>query len=267
MVGPPMSMPAENRRPKRKTTRPLILVSADFEPKGVEFGDPSLSLSLRYPKALAACGGVPLVMPVTDDVAMVAEYVRRADGVLLTGGDDLDPEIYGAGLPAGIKAKARQTPDGGARDRFELIVVDEVLRQRKPLLAICRGHQLLNVALGGTLFVDLPSQKPSETRHSRMDCKTDPVHDVRLAADSLLARLAGARTMGVNSTHHQAINRVAKKLRAVAKGPDGVVEAVEEKQPGELAPFLLGVQFHPERLMDRYPQHRAIFEAFIAACG
>lgn len=245
---------------------PLILVSPDFESSGVEFSDPSLSLSLRYPQAVAACGGVPLVMPTTGNAATVAEFVRRADGILLTGGDDLDPEIYGARLPAELKAKARVTPDGGARDRFELMVVDEVLRQRKPLLAICRGHQLLNVALGGSLFVDLPSQRPDGLKHGRMDLKTESVHDIRLVRDGLLARLVGGRTMGVNSTHHQAVNRVARPLRAVAKSPDGIVEAVEERHPGELAPFLLGVQFHPERMMDRYPPHRAIFDAFIAAC-
>lgn len=245
---------------------PVILISPDFEPSGVEFGDPSLSLSLRYPQAVAACGGLPLVMPTTADAALVAEFVRRADGVLLTGGDDLDPQLYGSRLPEELKAKARQTPDGGARDRFELMVVEAVLRQRKPLLAICRGHQLLNVALGGTLLVDLPTQRPSGLKHARMDCKTDPVHEIRLGRDSLLARLAGGRTMGVNSTHHQAVDRVARTLRAVAKSPDGIVEAVEERCPGELAPFMLGVQFHPERMMDRHPPHRAIFEAFIAAC-
>lgn len=260
-------MTTPSRSGRRPPEPPLILVSPDFALKGVEFGDPSLSLSLRYPQAVAACGGLPLVMPTTGDAAAVAEFVRRADGVLLTGGDDLDPELYGSRLPAGIKAKARQTPDGGARDRFELMVVNEVLRQRKPMLAICRGHQLLNVALGGTLFVDLPSQRPSEVNHGRMDCKTDPVHEVRLTRGSLLAKLAGGPVMGVNSTHHQAIDRVARVLRAVGKCPDGLVEAVEEKQPGTLAPFLLGVQFHPERMMDRYPPHRAIFEAFIAACG
>ncbi len=245
---------------------PLILISPDYEPSGVEFGDPSLSLSQRYPQAVAACGGVPLVMPTTGDAALVAEFVRRADGILLTGGDDLDPEIYGSRIPAELKAKARQTPDGGARDRFELMVLDEVLRQRKPLLAICRGHQLLNAALGGTLFVDLPTERPDGLKHSRMDCKTDPVHEIRLVSDGLLARLAGGRTMGVNSTHHQAVHRVARTLRAVAKSPDGIVEAVEEKHPGELLPFLLGVQFHPERMMDRHPPHHAIFEAFVAAC-
>jgi putative glutamine amidotransferase len=262
-----MKSPPTARSRTAPASPPLILISPDYEPSGVEFSDPSLSLSLRYPQAVAACGGVPLVMPTTGDAALVGELVRHADGILLTGGDDLDPELYGSRLPADVKAKARQTPDGGARDRFELLVVAEVLRQRKPLLAICRGHQLLNVALGGSLFVDLPTQRPAGLQHARMDCKTDPVHDLRLARGSLLARLAGGPTMGVNSTHHQAVRRVAASLRAVAKSPDGIVEAVEDKHPGALAPFLLGVQFHPERMMDRHPPHRAIFAAFIAACA
>ena len=200
----------------------------------------------------------------TDSREMVAEYVRQADGVLLTGGDDINPDIYGPKLRSSLKAKAIMTEDGGRRDLFELMLVDEVFRQRKPLLAICRGHQVLNVALGGTLLVDIPTQKPSRTNHRQMDRKSEVVHSVRLTRGSLLAKIAKTQLLGVNSTHHQAVAKVAPMLQTVARSADGIVEGMELKQRGQL-PFLLSVQFHPERLMGKHAEHRGIFEAFIQA--
>jgi putative glutamine amidotransferase len=246
--------------------KPLILISPDFHSKGVEFADASLSLSMNYTRAIEACGGLPLAMAHTVSKAQVAEYVRRSDGVLLTGGDDLNPSLYAGRITKALKTTVTQTADGGRRDLFELLLVDEVFRQRKPLLAVCRGHQLLNVALGGTLFVDLPTQKPSRVTHRQMNQSREKVHSVRLTRGSLLSKIARNHTLGVNSTHHQAVNRVAPALRVTARSPDGVVEGMEQKSGNHMLPFLLSVQFHPERLMDRYPEHRAIFEAFIQAC-
>jgi len=245
--------------------KPLILISPDYEAKGVEFGDASLSLSRRYAVAVLASGGLPLVLTHSESREVIAEYVRRADGVLLTGGEDVNPDLYAPGLRASIKQLARTTPDGGLRDLSELLVLDEVFRQRKPLLAVCRGHQLLNVALGGALIVDLPTQRPSDVNHRRMDRKSDKVHSVRLTRGSALAKIAAHQTLGVNSTHHQAVGRVAPALRAVAVSEDGVVEGLEQKPGSQWLPFLLSVQWHPERLQAEHPEHRAIFTAFIAA--
>src|SRR5262245_61544708 len=128
---------------------PLILISPSIEKAGVEFGDRSISLSENYPRAVANAGGLPLTMPVGSDRRLVAECVRRSDGVLLTGGDDIEPGLYRNRLPAKLRRTVEPSPDGGERTLRELILIDEVFRQRKPLLAICRGHQLLNVALGG----------------------------------------------------------------------------------------------------------------------
>jgi putative glutamine amidotransferase len=124
---------------------------------------------------------------------------------------------------------------------------------------------MLNVALGGTLVVDIATQVPGALNHGRMDRPTEPVHDVKLAPDSLLARLAGRQTLGVNSTHHQAIGAVAEPLRVVAESSDGVIEAVELKEAGRL-PFLVSVQFHPERLIDSAPIFLQLFRSFIAVC-
>ena len=248
---------------------PIVLISPNIEKKGDEFGDMSTSLSETYQQALMACGGIPLALPATVSRLVISESVRRSDGVLLTGGEDVDPRLYenGKGLPRAIRKTVTVTPDGGARDLRELILIDEVFRQRKPLLGICRGHQVLNVALGGTLLADLASHEPGAINHRRMDKRSQVVHEVRLTPDSLLARITGAQRLGVNSTHHQGVGEIAAPLRPVALSEDGIVEALELK-PGALSwlPFLLSVQFHPERLANRYREHQAIFGGFVRAC-
>lgn len=246
---------------------PLVLVSPDIESEGKEFHDLSLSLSGRYQRALLLAGILPLIMPVTVSRKVIAECVRRADGVLLTGGDDIDPRLYSNGLRPSIRRTVQVTPDGGARDLRELLVIDEVFRQRKPLLAICRGHQMLNIALGGSLYADLPTQRPHKIDHRRLDRRNEIVHEVRLTDDSLLAKIAGSQKLGVNSTHHQAVLRVAPPLRVSGASEDGVPESLElKREAAHCLPFLLSVQFHPERLADRHPEHRAIFTTFRQAC-
>ncbi len=246
---------------------PLILVSPDVDRKGKEHSDLSISLSNRYQEALIGAGSLPLTMPATISRDLVAECVRCCDGVLLTGGDDVDPRLYGQGLPARLQRTVEVTPDGGCRDLRELLLIEEVFRGRKPLLAICRGHQMLNVALGGTLVADLSLQRPRALAHRRMDRRSAIVHEVRLTPGSLLAKIVAGHNLGVNSTHHQAIGRVAPPLRATAVSRDGVVEGLELKPAvAGWLPWLLSVQFHPERLVDRYPAHQAIFREFARAC-
>jgi putative glutamine amidotransferase len=149
----------------------------------------------------------------------------------------------------------------------ELLLIDEVFRQRKPLLAICRGQQILNVALGGTLAADILGQMPRAMNHRRMDRSSEIVHEVRLTPGSILAKITGRQKLGVNSTHHQAVARVAAPLKVAAISDDGIIEGLE-LGPGaaKMLPFLLSVQFHPERLVGRYAEHRAIFRGFAQAC-
>jgi putative glutamine amidotransferase len=250
------------------TKRPLVLVSANVEKKGDEFGDLSISLSETYQQALMGCGAIPIVLPATVSREVIAECVSHCDGVLLTGGEDVDPRLYGNGLPPRLRGTVTVTPDGGARDLRELVLIDEVFRQRKPLLGVCRGHQVLNVALGGTLMADVLAQMPRAINHRRMDRRSEIVHEVRLTRGSLLAKITGKQKLGVNSTHHQAVARVARPLKVAAVSSDGIIESLE-LGPGavNVLPFLLSVQFHPERLVDRYPEHRAIFRGFIQACA
>ena len=246
---------------------PLILISPSIEEAGIEFSDRSISLSEAYTRAVADAGGIPVISPPGTSRKLMAECVRRCDGVLLTGGEDVESELYEPKLPAKVRRTVGPTPDGGERTLRELYLIDEVFRQRKPTLAICRGSQLLNVALGGTLIADIPLQVPKAMNHRRMDQRSGKVHQVRLTADSLLAKITGRRTLGVNSTHHQAVGRLAELLRVVAVSADGIVEGVELRpEVSCLLPFLVAVQFHPERLAKRHPEHRALFHAFVKAC-
>src|ERR1051326_3068890 len=247
---------------------PMILVSPDVEEKGSELGDFSISLSAKYQRALTEGGAIPLAMPATICPRVIAECVRHCDGVLLTGGEDVDPRLYANGTVARLRRTVTVTPDGGARDLRELMLVDEVFRQRKPLLAICRGHQILNVALGGTLVVDIRTEMPGALNHRRNDKKSKIVHDAHLTDDGLLAKITGKRTLGVNSTHHQAVARSAEPLSVIGRSRDGIIESMQLKpEASRLLPVLLSVQFHPERLVDRYPEQRAIFSAFTRACA
>ena len=234
-----------------------------MEKKGTEFSDASISLSNRYTDAVVAAGGLPVILPSTSSPELVAEMVRRSDGVLLTGGDDIQPALYDKNMPKELAAKVGSLEP--ERDVWEALLVKEVFAQRKPILSICRGHQMVNVALGGTLIVDIPTQLPGALNHRQMDRKMEPVHDVAVESDSLLAKITGEKTLGVNSTHHQAVDKLAGALRCVARSSDGVVEALELKEPG-LLPFFLAVQFHPERLIDGNPVFLRLFKSFITAC-
>jgi putative glutamine amidotransferase len=246
---------------------PLILVSPSIEKRGVEFHDLSASLSVRYNNAILQAGGIPVIAPTTTERATLAEAVRRTDGVLLTGGDDINPKLYEKKFSQKILKTVEQTPDGGARDVRELVLIEEIFRQRKPVLAICRGHQLLNVAFGGKLIADIAQQLPGALNHRRTDQPLELVHEAALTPGSLVSKICKARVLGVNSTHHQGVTEPAEPFTATAVASDGMVEAMELKpENANLLPFLLSVQFHPERLVQKHKRYRAIFETFVGVC-
>jgi putative glutamine amidotransferase len=254
---------------------PLILVTPSSEKRGVEFHDTSSSLSFRYEQSVLEAGGIPVVAPMTTERAVLAEALRRVDGVLLTGGDDINPALYVKKLPAAVRKTVAMPDDGGARDLRELILINEIFEQRKPLLAICRGFQMVNVAFGQALIVDIPKQLPGAVNHAGKDKAGEALtHEVPLTAGSLLSKITGRKTLGVNSSHHQGVLEPAEPFAAVARTKDGIVEAMELK-PETLngsngspqLPFFLGVQFHPERLANKHAEHRAIFSQFVKACA
>lgn len=254
---------------------PLILVTPSTEQKGVEFYDTSSSVSFRYEQAILRGGGIPVVAPMTTDKAILAEAVRRVDGVLFTGGDDINPDLYAKDLPPEIRKTVAMPPGAKDRDLRELILIDEIFQQRKPVLAICRGFQILNVAFGQPLVVDIPSQVPGALNHAKVDQAGEELtHEVPLTQGSLLSKITGKRTLGVNSSHHQGVMETAEPFAAVARTKDGIVEAMElkadttdRKGGSPRLPFFLAVQFHPERLVLKYEEHQAIFSRFVEACG
>jgi putative glutamine amidotransferase len=244
---------------------PIVLVAPGTRRRGVEFDDFSLDVSNQYPLAIQASGAIPLVLSCLNDPQSIAEAVRHAHGVMLTGGDDVETSLYRTDLPPALARTV--SPPAPERDLFELLLIDEVFRQRKPLLAICRGHQMLNVALGGTLIVDIPSQVPKALRHGRSDKKNDIVHEINVQPGSLLAEVAGGTVLGVNSAHHQAVEKIAKPLRATAVSIDGIIEGMElGPESRYLLPYLVAVQFHPERLFARHKKHWDLFRGFTDAC-
>jgi putative glutamine amidotransferase len=245
---------------------PLILISPSTQKRGVEFEDNSVSLSNQYSLAIAAAGGLPWIVPAIPAPELIAASVARCDGLLLSGGDDIQPKLYAPKLAPKLARTVSETDP--ERDLFELMLVAEIFRQGKPVFAICRGHQIMNVAFGGTLIVDIASQVPGAIEHSRLDLKNEVVHDAELTDGSLLATIVGGKKLGVNSSHHQAIGELAEPFVVTARSSDGVIEAMELK-PGAARslPFFLAVQFHPERLQGSHPEHLRMFQHFVRACA
>jgi putative glutamine amidotransferase len=189
---------------------------------------------------------------------MVTAVLDRVDGLLLTGGEDVNPHRYGAAP----RPELGMVSD--ARDTWEIALVLEAKRRRLPTLAICRGLQLLNVALGGTLIQDIPSERSDATDHHPAGARTARTHAIDVAAESRTARALGVTHLTVNSIHHQAIDRVADGLRVVATAPDGIIEAAES--PPQDPWWCVGVQWHPEELCST-PESwdRGLFTAFASA--
>lgn len=245
---------------------PVILISPGTQRKGAEFFDYSVTLSDAYPRAITAAGGIPWILSCTTEPDIIAQCVHRCHGVLLTGGDDIQPNLYTGKLSPALRRTL--SPADPARDLAEISLIREVFAQRKPLLAICRGQQILNVAFGGGLIVDIPSQLPKAENHCRMDLKDRVAHSIVLSDDCLLRRVFGKRTLGVNSTHHQAVLEPVAPFRATAQSADGLVEAMElGLADRHLLPYLLAVQFHPERLIRRFPEFLEVFRTFTRACA
>lgn len=220
-------------------SRPLIAVTASV--RDSDIGMPRVVLEAGYLQAVRVAGGLPLVLSPLDDEGTRDGLFDLAAGLVLTGGEDVDPSRYG------------QAPDGARtvspeRDAMELHLLERALARRVPVLAICRGIQVLNVALGGTLYQDLFTQRGQEIDHDRYREFDGHIHTVRTGDPSILADVFEVEEFVQNSAHHQGIRDLSPDLTAVAWAPDGLVEAVEYRADG--AAWTCGVQWHPERKIE-----------------
>src|ERR1041384_2924502 len=239
--------------------KPIIGVTPDFNAGNrEEWGgrEPTYFVRARYIRAIEELGGVPLVLPLLADRATRRRLLQQIDGLLLTGsGPDLPPSLYGERQRYPFEVVSER------RASFELDIVNLAKQANVPLFAICGGMQTMNVACGGSLFQDIPSQISTALQHRQRNPAIHLSHTVTVTPGSLLRRIVRSKSMRVNSSHHQSVNAVAPSLIASALAPDGIVEAIES--PGHR--YLLGIQWHPEFVFDRHPIRRRLFEAFLRA--
>jgi len=243
--------------------RPLILVAPRWEeakPYLSETLSPNEEIASVFVDAILAAGGLPLQMSITEDIEVIRHYVDIADGIAIPGGPDVNPKRWGDERPYDPTLCCE------IRDRFEFKLVNEVLRAKKPLFTTCRGTQLLNVATGGTLCMDVPSlgarEGSTQWRHTHV--LNDPVHPVEVVPGSLLERAVGGhRLIQTNSAHHCCVDRLGKSTRLVAKATDGVPECIEV----EGQPFCLGVQWHPEYTWQTLETDFNLWKSFVEAAA
>jgi putative glutamine amidotransferase len=207
---------------------------------------------VSYSEAIELGGGVPLVVPLTRDKALLDHFIETCDGWLLTGGGDVTTKFYATRMSAALRKKVSGTDE--VRDEMEIYVLRRLRERDQPVFGICRGIQVLNVAFGGTLVPHLTghrSPQPDAFAHKIEWTKEARLHRMMEGFDR------------VNTSHHQAVDRVAKGFEVVARAPDGTIEAMEKTE----ARFCCGVQFHPERLVKKAPQFQKLFREFVKACG
>jgi putative glutamine amidotransferase len=232
--------------------QPVIGLTLDHEPAGGWSKFPWYAIRENYCNAVRHAGGLPILLPHEPDAA--ADYVDRIDGLIVTGGGfDVDPALFGA---------ATRHPTVTTKDRrtaFELAATRIALTRDMPVLGICGGQQLLNVALGGTLIQHIADEVPGALPHRQPNPRNEPGHNVRITAGTLLHRIAAAEQLAVNSAHHQAVKDAGPNVVIDAVAEDGVVEGIEDPRHR----FCLGVQWHPEFEINE--ADRAIFRAFVTA--
>jgi len=238
--------------------RPIIGITPDYS-DGIRKdsrspGEPTYFLRARYVDVIKDLGGIPFLLPVTKDPNLQADLLNRIDGLLITGsGPDLDPRLYGERPAARFKIMSKE------RAGFELGLAKRALKRNQPVLGICGGLQLLNVAMGGSLIQDIPAQSEAPLTHRQEGAATRTSHSVRIIPKTRLSRILRVDRLKVNSSHHQAAKRVAPGFVVSAVAPDGIIEALES--PAHR--FVIGVQWHPEFLYRKDEASRRLFKSFL----
>jgi putative glutamine amidotransferase len=231
---------------------PLIGITLDAEEPGGYSRMPWYALRRNYAETVVRAGGLPVLLP--HEPHLAPAFLERIDGLIVTGGAfDIDPALFGAEARANLVLKRGRT-------QFELAMVRGALERSMPILGICGGQQLLNVALGGSLIQHIPDEVTDALSHEQPNPRTEPGHWVEIADGTRLSAIVGETRIPVNSAHHQAVGRVAPGCIVNAIAPDGVIEGIEVEGQA----FCIGVQWHPE--YDISPADSALLRAFVGAC-
>jgi putative glutamine amidotransferase len=211
-----------------------------------------------YVHAVENAGGLPILIPMLKDLHHLEDLLPRLDGILFSGGIDLQPALYG-------EAKHPKADAGDPElDEFEIVVANWALQEDIPILGVCRGMQLLNVVLGGSLYQDIPSQRADALEHCRRDMpRTALTHAVAVKEESVMEQILGVREVWINSLHHQAVKEPGKGVYISGCAEDGLAELLEVPERR----FLLGVQGHPEEIYGQVDAFSRLFEAFVQACA
>jgi putative glutamine amidotransferase len=234
-------------------SKPIILVTTGKqgqEAQRSEVQAVSATCNMHYIHPVVRAGGAPVILPCVADPAMIRACVEVADGVMLTGGGDV------LSLAFGEEPHPLSKYQDPTRDEVELEVTRLALERELPILGICRGEQLLNVAFGGTLIQDVPSQVEGAIKHYSHGLEAVLLHTIDIEEDSLLADILETTSTGVNSYHHQAVGDVGRGLRVNCRSRDGVIEGVEADDGRPI----LAVQFHPEEVTEKYPRFQRLFD-------
>ena len=236
--------------------KPIIGISASmiYEEKDQLFlGDKYSCVAYSYIDAVYKSWGIPITLPILKDVSAIREQVKLLDGLILSGGRDVDPHFYGEEPLEKLEAIFPE------RDVHEMALIKAAIDLKKPILAICRGMQILNVTYGGTLYQDISYAPGEHIKHYQIGSPYQATHSIKIDKNSILFKMADKSEIErVNSFHHQALKQVAKGLKVVATAPDGIIEAVEAENEDGI--FVMGVQFHPEMMFDKSTFARGIFK-------
>lgn len=218
-----------------------------------------LCLGQGYVEGVNKAGGLAFILPIVQNSDMTDRILETVDGILFSGGPDIDARYFGE---ENLKCGGEILPQ---RDSFELLLAKKAIEMRKAVLGICRGMQLLNVAMGGTLHQDIHTGRSPENalKHWQEAPEWYPVHDVQIIPGSKLHNIYSSDTLGVNSFHHQAVKETGSSLSIAAKSSDGIIEAVENLDNR----FMVAVQWHPELMWQENLLHLKLFEEFVAAAG
>ena len=238
--------------------QPIIGITSDYSSKGDIFKGPAYFVGINYILAIQEAGGIPVILPYSINSKIIEKLIERIDGLVITGGNfDISSEYYGEKPIIGTENLNEE------RTGFEIEMARIGMERDMPILGICGGEQLLNVAGGGSLFQDIETQVNGASQHQQKTPKSLPHHPVNIKPGTKLHFILGCNKINVNSTHHQSIKDVGKRFVINAKAEDGIIEGIESTENS----FVIGVQWHPEFLYQKEKRFHKLFQRFIKSCN